>query len=384
MAAEGYRTCRQGIGDLTAWLETPWGADLSIDGAQALGAAGSELFASYSGCLDDVESEMRYARSRLDQLQTLEAFVEACASVHGEAGFWPALGVALCAAHKLEPAPLAEGLAVVNDSLLLILSPTYRQIRFTAYNQGIRVRVASASGAPFRPETRLLTIDPAYLITGATARVQQYNVNHDLVHIVLFGDCYVDAAGTVQETTDLLVNAEETSIALDLRVFAELARFGVELHHLREIEQTESGWTPQVRLSLAREVAASAQDRHRLEAQLKHVALCVARGHAAGCHLLRVDRWVSLRALRAHAKWCHEIAERNHRPAFRRAVAHLSPSPAQRALLRRAMNEHWSGAPAPAPLELALPDPVIRATNVALYAVWERAVVAADSTASGL
>ncbi|HKH47583.1 MAG TPA: hypothetical protein VKM72_23240, partial [Thermoanaerobaculia bacterium] len=255
-------------GEPDRWARSLVGGDLWVDGWRAVRSTDEHLFARYRDAFLDFCQQSGAAVRSLDEeslpsvLERFELFLEACAEANA-GSFWPALAVGLALVQAVGGPPRIERspeAAVANDSLLLIVSPSYRAIRCHAYNAGIATFCVPDSQVPvFRPELGHFLISPRYQVRHEPPRVQFYTVNHDLSHLVLFGDAYLRPVGSPAMTAALLLNAEETCCTLDLVLARDLDRFGIELNALAELLRIESGskaGRPSVTQRVAREPAA--------------------------------------------------------------------------------------------------------------------------------
>ncbi|MFJ6485927.1 hypothetical protein ACIQK6_38235 [Streptomyces sp. NPDC091682] len=334
----------------SAWLASAEGADLWVDGQDALLRTPVEMLQyyihSFEILVDRLRSHDAFKGGMVDLFEALQAHVVACTETLGKPGFMHSLAHALCVARSVHAAPLTDDLEIVNDSLLMVLSRSYRLFRFNAYNSGVTIRYAADGWPAFHPESGRLVVARRYTPDLNPRRVQQYNVNHDMMHVVLFGDCYVRASSEgCRATARRLVLAEEASIALDLRIYRELARYGVRLHHLGEIEATESGWRPDGYHSVFAEIAPDPAESERLEIALKRAAVDSVQSGGLPCPTIhaRLQDWVASKAIASHAQWSRATAERNHSPAFRAAVDAIPSLDGQSLRLDSAAFENWSG-----------------------------------------
>ena len=388
-----YRDLLAQAGDTDRWLQTPTGADLWIDGRVALLAASrDDLFTRYTRAfLDFCERAGAPVRS-LDReglaalLGRLDPFLEACAG-HGRDSFWPGLALGLALVHSLGGPPRIEvsGAATVNDTLALVLSPSFRALRFAGYNAGISTRfITERSAEVFRPELGYFLVTPPTLILEELPRTQFFNVGHDLIHIVLFGDAYIRPVGTPKMTAALLLNAEETACTLDLVLVGDLARFGVELQALAELVRIESGprsGRPSVTLRVSREGTGFTAYQAALKAAsqaLLTTCTPVSRRIGGGISIPPdLDEWFHPRSRATHAAWHEDLAERVWHPVFQRFVSLLPPVETHLENLLRFTRETWEPGQ-PVLDEIPEPCPAARAQGILLYRLRSLVIRAAD------
>jgi hypothetical protein len=391
-----YRELSAQIEGVDRWLQTPVGADLWIDGLAALRSAGSDdLFARYTAAFLDFCARAGAPVRSLDRegmaalLSRLDPFLEACAE-HGGSAFWPGLAVGISLIHSLGGPPRIEvsGGATMNDTVALVLSPSYRALRFAGYNAGVSIRYsAERTEEPFRPELGYFLITPPTLIQEELPRAQFFNVSHDLGHIVLFGDAYMRPVGTPEMTAALLLNAEETACTLDLVQARDLARFGVELRALTEILQIESGQRegrPSVTLRVAREGTGFAAYQAALKASSQShltVGSPVSRRIRQGVAIPPdLGDWFNPRAQQTHAAWHEDLADRVWDPIFQRFVSLLPPVESHLENLHRRTREGWE--PGETVLdEIPEPNPAARSQGLLLYRCRFLVVRAAETAA---
>lgn len=391
-----FRELSAGGEDPAGWIQRPRGADLWIDGRIALRAAShGDLFLRAVRAFLDYCGRAGAPVHALEEeglaslLGRLDPFLEACAS-HGQGSFWPglALGLALIESRGGPPRIEMSDAATMNDSLALVLSPSYRALRFAGYNTGIRVRCTTGrSLPPFRPELGCFLIGPPPLILEELPRVQFFNVCHDLVHIVLFGDAYMRTVGTLETTAALLLNAEETACTLDLVLARDLARFGVELRALTELVQIESGrrvGQPSVtlRVSLEGEGFTAYQAALKAASQ-RHLSAWtpVSRRIGEGVSIPPdLGDWFDPRAQQTHAAWHEDMAERVWNPVFQRFVSLLPPIETHLENLLRFTRETWE-PDQPVLDEIPEPCQVARAQGILLYRLRSLVIRAADVAA---
>lgn len=332
---------RERAGTWDGWVDCPLGADLWVDGYAALRGTEDSVFAQvlreflrHPAALDLLSSGQKTDAARL--LGQYDNFLRAVAAQNEDA-FLPslALGFALLQTVGIPPVMEDHDVSIVNDSLLLLLSPVYREVRFRAHNAGVFVRTSHDTALPtFRPEYGFFTIGPPYLLRGKPDRVQHFNINHDLAHIVLFGDAYLRRTGSPAETSALLLNAEETCCTLDLLVVSDLARFKVPLRALAEYETVEKGVARHKRRSVMTRIACDSAQITTYQRALKCAAQRILETQSDVSRELAVSTdspadvadWIPHRAQELHAKYAASLGRRVHNQHFARLVSYLVPN----------------------------------------------------------
>ncbi|MFY9821643.1 MAG: hypothetical protein WAM82_09675 [Thermoanaerobaculia bacterium] len=353
-----HRDLRARAADPEAWIYSALGADLWIDGLTAFRTVDEPTFDAY------LEAYLGFAARAGDPIRSLNEgrpaallgrfapFLQACAE-QGPRSFWPTLAVGLCLVRSLGGPPRLETgdeLAILDDSLLFLVSPTYRGIRLAAYNTGLRTLAGRTGKSPtFRPEYGHFHLHPPSLIDAEPPRIPFYNYSHDLAHIVLFGDAYLRPVGTPETTASLLLNAEETVCTLDLVLAAELTRFGVHLHALTGLRKLESG----SKVGKPSVTVQAAGDPDRVRAY--QVALKAAAQLHLGTRSTVTERivdsvdipadladWFDPLTQKMHASWAESLGRRVWHPVFQRLVSLLPPQPEHTANLLRFCGETFS------------------------------------------
>lgn len=388
-----YRDLLVRSDDPDLWPRTPLGADLWIDGRVALRAASCDglFLRTTQAFLSFCERAGAPVRSLEKEglaalLARIDPFLEACAS-HGRDTFWPGLALGLAAIHSLGGPPRIEvsGAATVNDSVALVLSPSYRALRFAGYNDGISVRMSPRkTSQPFRPELGHFLITPPTLIPEEPPRAQFFNVSHDLIHIVLFGDAYMRPVGTPETTAALLLNAEETACTLDLVLAGDLGRFGLDLRILTELLQIESGCRagrPSVTLRIVREGKGFTAYQKALKAASQgNLSSCtpVSRRIREGIALPSdLGDWFDPRAQQTHASWHEDLADRVWNPVFQRFISLIPSVSGHLENLHRFTWESWEPGQ-PVLEEIPEPCPAARATGVLVHRLRSLVIRAAE------
>lgn len=382
--------------DPERWIRSPVGLDLSVDGWTAITSARGDLFARFvDAFLDFCRREgtpLRFldAGSFASLLARFEPFLEACAEL-GPGGFWPCLAVGLTLVQTLGGPPRiesSEAAVVIGDSLLLVTSPSYRALRFAAYNAGVRTLCTDRPKLPpFRPEFGLLLLSSGELVLQDPRCVQYITVNHDLAHIVLFGDAYLRPAGSPAMTAALLLNAEETSCLLDLVMARDLGRFGVELRSLGDLLALEAG-AEKGRESLTRRAAMSRDSFVACQSALR----AAAQGHLTASTPVSeriregvsippdLEDWFRPSTQGTHAAWNEGLSERIWNPDFQRLVSLLPPLAGHHENLLRFTRKTWEpGEPVLDPIPE--PCPVSRSRGLLEYRLRFLVIRAAELAA---
>jgi hypothetical protein len=340
------------------WIRTRVGADLWIDGLTAFQRVSPATFETHLRTF--IGRDVGGTEIDSDDLPNLLAAWERHARSEGPspASFWANLAIGMAIAGAAGGLPnIQDGAAtVVNDTLLTLLSPFYRSLRFAAYNRGFVFRVSERPPrASFVPEVGFFAVAPPYVVRSlAPSRLQQYSIGHELVHLTFFCDVYRVPIGSVQTTAALLLNAEEVALSADLRFVTELASWGVPLHHVTEYDKTQiSGRagasrpdTPFARVRAKPAIAA------RYASGLKSRALGFADESAIGrlsAARLPPDLadWVSDATLRRHATWHANKARMIHRGAYREIAELWPPDGRTQTNARRFLRESLLDEPVP-------------------------------------
>jgi hypothetical protein len=333
-----YDVLRRSSGDVAGWPNTSLGADLWVDGLDAIRSTSaadfSQTLESYQNYRQRVGLGEHVDLSR--ELAAFDVFIEACAA-RSELAFYQALCLGLSILHAAGGTPdvlvRPSDAVIVNDSVMYLLSPLYRAIRVSGYHAGAQAQVSVPASNDFRPAECFFSV-PAYaVIELSPIRVQHYNVNHDLAHLGAFHDLYLHAVGDVDATALALTTAEETCCALDLWTFAEAARFGVRLHLLDEMERLQVAWQEAQPEGPLRRGSDSQPLRQRYRNGLMSVA-CGVLGHHDpsrwGPAPEDLHDWISAAAIAGHVSWCREQARLLTNPAFRRFAEVIAPDPLAR------------------------------------------------------
>lgn len=377
MLREVHRDLRRRAADPEAWIYSPVGTDLWMDGLATFRCVDEKLFDAYLKAflelLDRTGSRPLEAGALAAVLAKFDLFLKALAA-HDPRSFRPALAVGLSLVQAMGGPPRIETggeLAILNDSLLFLLSPIYRGLRLSAYNAGLRTLARRTGKRPvFRPEYGHFRIQPPNLIDAEPPRIPYYNYSHDLAHIVLFGDAYLRPVGTPATTASLLLNAEETVCTLDLVHVTELTRFGVELHAVDTLKTIEAG-PKQGRPSVTERVAQDAEEVNAYQAALKASAQSHLSTSTAAAERIvdsveipeDLSDWFHPLSQRNHASWSEKLGRRVWHPVFQRFVSLLPPDAGHAANVVRFCREtftpgEWIGGTIPEP------DPEARAEGI--------------------
>lgn len=374
-----YETLRRLADAPSVWLHDPRGARLWLDGLDAVRSTPPLVFSTYAEAFADVVRRCHpNARDPddlgpHDLLASAEAFLRALALDEDDTRVWHGLAVALASCERAADS-LALGTGVIiNDVLLLIASPTYRAIRLAAFNDGVRAIVRrDLESGPFRPEYGYFVATPPYVVDHAPPFIQQYNINHDVAHLVLFGDAYLRPIGTAAMTGELLLNAEEACCSLDLFVVAELRRLRKDLHALVEMRGVERGIRSGGTQSLLQTASADPATQRWYQYGLKSAALRRVPAPSPVSSRLcgrddvpaDIDDWLGGSAQQGHANWWIEQARsRTHNSAFASVVSCLPPRTDQwHNLVRSALTE-WD--PTRPPIDAHPADVALREVRLA-------------------
>lgn len=329
---ERYEGLRALAASPPKWIRTRIGADLWVDGLTAFQKTSQPSFALLlrrfitKGAIT-AEQDWQDLPAILNNW---DRFARETA-VQASATFWPHLALGMSLVHAAGGLPrIHRGNAVVvNDTLLTLLSPFYRALRFGAFNKGHVFQVfEQAPRASFVPEAGFFAVFPPYLVQRLSPpRLQQYSMSHELVHLAFFSDAYRIPVGRQETTAAMLLNLEEVALGADLRFVSELSMWGRTLHHDAEYDKTQNGWQPKVGCPdgpfahlrrdprVAGRYAAGLKSRAQRFADDAAIARLCSRPEPPG-----LSRWVSDGTLRRHAKWHTSKAQMIHRPAYRQIV----------------------------------------------------------------
>jgi hypothetical protein len=269
-----------------------------------------------------------------------------------------ALGLCLLEACGRLPYTIDRDCVIQNDAIATLLSPTYRFVRFAGYNEGVEGAVHSdpAMSRYFRPDSWLWVVgEPMYKVVDGIPRLPFYTSNHETAHIVLFGDSYVRRIGDDATALAAKLNAEETTVALDLALMAELMAGGIELHSmtlLAHLGDPRRGMDPRV---FHRLFSRSRQRRVVSEQVLKARVQRIYARHGSYApsplhdRLKRganragypLARWLQTGALDMHVRDGGPLFERLLEPELQRFVGLIPPRADQTANLLTATELCW-------------------------------------------
>ncbi|WEK29602.1 MAG: hypothetical protein P0Y58_22320 [Candidatus Pseudomonas phytovorans] len=304
------------------FFESKIGADLWIDGYDALASTNSMLFLHYLDIFESLYKEI--ARADVEQAtglyNALDSLLLVCAEA-GEAEFMHALAVGICIAssHGVVPNIVSSQGVIINDTVVTLLSPNYRAIRLAAYNLGVVIRFQEEQDdRKFSPQSYRVYFGRPLAVKGRLWKCQFYNVGHEAGHIVYFGDGYLCRYGDQYETAQAFLAAEESLIGVDLLIYSELARFGHNLHCLNEFGGIDIATGERFDQRVAIEVAQDKNLTPILQDLLRRVALFeldvrLGRLPSKVCpdteEFEILDKWVGYAARRKHIDGSIEMAE---------------------------------------------------------------------------
>jgi len=389
-----YKRLVQGKSDFYTWANTRNGINLWIDGHDALSSIDATGVARYAAALSDIHRNRgrasKICRENLNLY--LESFDDFISVFKGrEEFFFPALALGLCVVDACGSAPIQEKSApaheIINDSLMMLLSRTYRAARFTSYNDGVTLTISHRQEEDyFFPELRRIRFGIDYFLPGDVSKIQHYNVNHDVFHIVLFADAYLPFNSERGEQTGLLVNAEEFCCGVDLIVINELKRHKIDLHVLKEFRGIDPKFQNETSVSVAERVASSVDMIQAYQSFLKKKAQDVLAALSPSSRTVPIGSyktvedlhgWISEIAIHKHVSGTIKLTERNENAIFREQTASLKPDRKHLANLRSAITFAWDGKALP--LGLTCPSlsekkrTLSLVTNSRRSALYERA-----------
>ncbi len=349
--------------DFGRWESTPVGADLWVDGIDAVRNTPPSVFDAYVSAL--LELHRTLGRSTPLQLPTMREYLLTvdtllafCAQRQEE--MWPALAAGICVVHCCGGPPqlgvIGHELTIVNDTLMLLLSPTYRAIRFNAFNVGVTVQLDHGSAPDwFYPETRSVRFGEKYFVAGDVSRIQHYNVTHDLAHIVYFADCYIAVGGSSADFS-LLLNAEEFCCGIDLVLMSEIRRRGLVLNVMKEFRGVEPLDQPRTPMSVAEKACRNRRDIRRYQRGLRAVAQRISGAdNDVARELLErgadcpddIHGWVSTGAIDKHIRGTRDVQRRANGKFAVEGKRELSLCGAHMRNLQRAVVDGWSSGSVP-------------------------------------
>jgi len=323
-----------------SFFSTLKGADLWIDGYDCINSTSYDVFNIYLDAFFLVIEEIdkrkctNYASSFVGLLSVFDKYLEACCE-KSQDNFWPALSVGICIVHALGGPPniSEKPCSIVNDTLLLLLSKNYRSIRTRAYNYGAVLEITAAQDDQlFRPELGIVPMGPPISIADSDfPKVQFYNIAHEFSHLVNFGDVYIRPYGSLPTTAELLLNAEEANIGMDLLMMQEMNRFKPSLHassEFRGIQPGEIGPDETSVATIASEHPALLKNYQlglRAIAQLElNTQSSIGKELSNLCIVPDdINLWISSKSRKKHIDGAWTIANRVHSRPFRELVSLL-------------------------------------------------------------
>ena len=336
-ASQIFRELRSLSVSPSGFLESQIGADLWVDGYDAVASTSPQAFdrylAAFSELLDRTHSSLSEQIELTSSLRIFDTFLKVNCD-RGEAAFWNALTVGICVLHALGGVPqlCSEPHVVVNDTVMTLVSRNYRAVRFQAFNDGAQFKViAKQDDDLFRPEFGQFSIGAPLVVYDELPKIQFYNIAHEMCHVILLGDTYIRTVGTPQTTATLLLCAEEAVIGLDLLMMRELCRFGIDLHAAHEFRGIEPGMQASVQVSTASYAASDPQRILHYQIGLKVAAqneleinTGIGRMISQRCAPpFDIDEWISKRARSKHIRGARAIAESTSSAAFQQIVSFL-------------------------------------------------------------
>lgn len=353
--AESWKKLNVDIENFEIWSETAIGGDLWVDGYDSLRSTSFELNKSYATVFLEVHQAFRHLSpfNTFSLKDYLDTFDHVISYYSGDPErFWPMLAVGLAVINACGGVAISNPshfICIINDSVMLLLSKSYRKIRFYAYNAGVILTVSPEREADwFHPELRKIHFGADYFIAGSINKIQHYNVNHDLSHIILFGDAYLPMSYSDADTFSLLLNAEEYCCGIDLMIMHELWFHRIDLHVIREFRGIEPDKQAMTDESIAEKVAQDPNKIKIYQRALKAVAQCeskatskFARKVVAQASTVPSDlhEWISRNALTKHINGTIEIVSRNREPLYAALTKSISRNTDHHANLLRAITE---------------------------------------------
>jgi hypothetical protein len=230
------------LADLLEWIHVPAVAGLWVDGYDALAhLKGRRLDILVRTFLEATigEGSRRFHVSRW--LANCDRLLKN--ATDDSSLFYSTLAMTVGGLHCLRSmfdlSMAGEEVPIINDYVMLALSPAYRACRFEAYNLGVTLHVdLNSDRGSFSPADRRVVLGRSFVCPGTTKVLQHYNVLHDLSHITLFGDAYRTPPKSLP-TELLLLLMEECCCSVDLLIISELNRFAEGLRVRQEFRSIE-------------------------------------------------------------------------------------------------------------------------------------------------
>lgn len=330
------------------FFSTRRGADLWIDGVDFIVSTPAPVLSAYCGQLAK-HIQLTAPKGQLPEavhfFAGFDEFLRRCAAA-GEAYAYHALAAGLCCLDRFIPSLRRDALpfSVVNDSLLMLVSPHYRAIRCAAFNSGLEVGIQTGNGW-FRPDFGWIIFAPPVLIPGRPRCVQSYSFIHEVCHAVLFGDAYCRTFGSLETTQSILIAIEESIIGLDLLTYGALRRASETLHAVAEFEKVSIGNDASVERRISalhrgaihpnrfvRALRAAAQRQLGSESPVSRIIEAQDSGEDASA-------WVGDKSIAFHIAGLRGFTDRVFDPRFRSIVDILPPDPVHASNARAASTE---------------------------------------------
>jgi hypothetical protein len=320
------------------FFETPSGADLWIDGVDCLRSVQTEDAVHAYRLLRVAAQRSRHVDAPKGELGAFLNVVSSIARViaggDSEGKIWAILAASLTVLqHVRGRLDIFLGdCSIVNDSLMLSLSPTYRNTRFLAYNEGVEVGIAQEQNdSLFRPEYKSVLMGPPIAIIGAQPKVQFYNLAHEAGHIVYYGDIYARFFGSFALSHNLFLVAEEALIGADLLMMRDVSNLQIGLHAAKEFRGIEPGQQGGVVTSFATRASMTSKGIRHSQLGLRATAIRESNVIAdASLSLVGgwpkpagLDEWMDASARKKHYDGAVEIANRVGNAGFQRIVGML-------------------------------------------------------------
>lgn len=337
-ALHEFRELRRRSKDPESFLSDAKTADCWVDGLDALRNTSETVAAQYISAVLD-----RYTAKHAPAIETLPCILSAWDRLLAEVPLaspghlFPliAAGIACIRCVGGPPKISKSNGAIVNDTIALLLSPSYRCVRFRAFNEGaLLLFVEEQNDSLFRPELGLCALGPpaAFRLRDGTIVTQFYNASHELGHVVFLGDGYVRRFGGQADTAVSLLIAEEALIGMDVLMRQELTRSRVRLHINREFTATDPTQLGANKTLAKRARRSMGAQRTSLALQnaLKRTAVqesCFAStlsslyAPLSASKIEIVNGWMAPAARKKHIDGSWEIATRSHSDSFQMVMS---------------------------------------------------------------
>jgi hypothetical protein len=320
-AIKRYDLLARAIKKPSIFFESKLGADLWIDGYNALASTNSVLFLHYLNVFEEIHAKFAIFEHNptAGMFKALDGMLLACSKA-GEAEFLHALAVSICVINSCDITPTLVGNrgAIINDTVAILLSPNYRAIRLAAYNLGVVIFFNEQQNDKlFAPQHYQIFFGRPIAVKGKIWKCQFYNVAHEAGHSVYFGDGYFQRHGNKYRTAQAFLAAEESLIGVDLLIYSELSRFDHDLHCLKEFGGIDIATGQRFDQRVAIEVAQRKNLTIKLQKLLRRVAffeLDVNLGRTSDgiypdAEELRIlNTWIGPKARNKHVNGSIELA----------------------------------------------------------------------------